>query len=156
MKRFLAGLIALPVLIIGLMAVSFLASQVHLTLREYPLAEAEPDWSVLAAEEIPSIVTRDADGDRRITQVWIAAVDSRLYLRTGDTRWFANLKRTPRLELRVGGVMYPCRTQLVTDPHEIDVVHGAFRARYPKRSAFFRSVGVSTNTVILLDCSSAV
>ena len=112
------------------------------------------DWAILAQEEIPSLVTIDADNSRRVTQVWIANIGQNIYLRTGDTRWFQNLQRKPELELRIGGLAYPCVTQTVTESETVAHVHEAFRAKYPKRSAMFRALGVSTNTVIQLNCKT--
>ena len=97
-------------------------------------------------------MTVDPDKSRRITQVWIANIGQSAYLRTGDSRWFKNLQREPQLELRIGGMSYPCGTQVVTDATTVTNVHEAFRAKYPKRSAMFRAMGVSTNTVLELNC----
>ena len=156
MKRVAAIVLGLPVLAIGLMGLSMLATQVYLAWKHYPTATQPPNWHALAVEEIPSIVTHDSDGSRRITQLWIAAVGDRAYLRTGESRWFANLNADPELDLRIGGMTYPCRVEVVADSAAKDAVNAAFLAKYPSRSAFFRSVGISTTNVLALTCMGEV
>lgn len=153
MRRFALIALAIPLATLILMATGFVISQVQLSSEVFPAAEREPNWQILAQEEIPSVVTFDADGDRRITQLWIASVNDTPYLRTGNTKWFANLERVPELELRIGGVMYPCRTSVVRDNAKAQQVHDAFYEKYPRRSDFFRTIGITTPTVIALDCS---
>ena len=152
MRRIIQILLAIPLAVLGLMTISFVGSQVYLAWKNYPAANQAPDWNLLAKEEIPSLVTVDPDESRRITQVWIANIGQTAYLRTGDSLWFRNLQRDPELELRIGGMSYPCGTQVVMDTTIAANVHEAFRAKYPKRSAMFRVLGVSTNTVLELDC----
>ena len=155
MKRIITILIAIPITVATLMAVSMGVSHLYLNWKTYPQAREAPDWTVLAQEEIPSLVTFDPDQSRRITQVWIANVGQDAYLRTSDTNWFQNLQRNPTLELRIGGVMFPCATEVISDPDTVDEVHEAFRTKYPRRSAMFRALGVATNTIIELDCQAA-
>lgn len=152
MKKWLSVLLLVPLALVLLLLLSFVLTQVKLRFQEFPPPTSVPDWEVLIQEEIPSVVTRDADGDRRITQVWIAGLDGEPYLRTGDSRWFANLKRDPNLELRIGGVMLRCVVQVVSDEALTTRVHAAFHEKYPQRSKFFRRVGISTPTALALDC----
>ena len=152
MKRVVVVALMLPVVAVGAVLLSFAVTQTYLVVHDYPIATQAPDWEVLAKEEIPSIVTLDADGSRRVTQLWIAAFGGKAYIRTGDTAWFANLERSPQLDLRIGGTTSPCATRVAHERTEIASVHEAFRAKYPRRSEFFRSIGISTNTVIALTC----
>ena len=151
--RVLLVTLGLPLALVALMGVTFGVSQVRLYTSEYPSATGVPDWPTLAIEEIPHVVTLDLDGSRRITQLWIAQVDGVAYLRTGDTQWFANLQRDPRLRLRIGGAEYVCEATTLQDARLADRVHAAFRAKYPRRSALFRSVGIQTQTVLKLGCN---
>jgi hypothetical protein len=93
-------------------------------------ATAPPDWKVLAEESTVEVVTRDPDGDARETTVWLVVVDGVGMIRTGSTRWFANLQRNPSLELRAAGAAYPMRVELVTDTEQIARVQAAFRTKY--------------------------
>ncbi len=153
MPRFIFILLAIPATIICLMGLGFVVSQVQLSGKIFPPSNSEPNWQMLTKEEVPSIVTTDANGDKRITQLWIISMDNTAYLRTGNTKWFANLERVPELELRIGGVMYPCRTSVVSDDAKVQEAHETFYAKYPRRSDFFRIIGISTNTVIALKCN---
>lgn len=95
-----------------------------------------PDWRALAAEEEVSLVTHDADGAVRDTTVWLAVVDGQGYLRTGDTRWRANLERDPDTAFRIAGVEYSLRAQHVTDPDLIDRINAVFREKYGSSDRF--------------------
>ena len=145
-----AGLGVTAVLAIGVL--SFLGTQVYHQVKSYPVSTSAPDWASVGSEEIPVIQTVDDDGDRRITQLWIAEVDGVGYLRTSDSRWYANLHRDPRLLLRIGGQEYRCGTSFVADPALEGRVHEAFFAKYPQRSRMFRKLGVTTEHVIALTC----
>ena len=154
LKRTLVVLLAIPGGLVLLMGGAFAIGQLLLSSKSFPPATGKPNWELLAQEEIPSVVTIDPDGDRRITQVWIVAVENLPYLRTSDTKWFANIQRKPVLELRIGGAMYSCGTQVVKDQARAAAVSQAFYAKYPRRSAMFRFFGISTDTVLALTCNA--
>ena len=59
-------------------------------------------------------------------------------------RWGRSSAKAPIVRLQLDGI----ESAIVADVHE------AFRMKYPKRSAMFRSLGVSTNTVIHLNCKT--
>jgi len=93
-------------------------------------AQATPDWTALAAEEEVQVATHDADGELRNTTIWLAVVDGQGYLRTGDTRWRANLEREPDTVFRSAGQEYAMRAQHVTDPELIARINAVFREKY--------------------------
>jgi hypothetical protein len=93
-------------------------------------ASAPPDWPALAAEPTIVVVTVDADGRERATTIWLVVVDGVGTIRTGSTRWFANLARDPTLRLRARDTEYPLRIERVTDPAEGALLDAAFRAKY--------------------------
>jgi len=93
-------------------------------------ATRAPDWAALADESTVVLVTRDADGDERVTTVWLVVVDGEGFIRTGATRWFANLERDPRLGFRAAGSEYPLAVEFVRDPEVGARVDAAFRAKY--------------------------
>ena len=152
MRRILLIIVAIPIVIFGLMGLSFVGTQLYLGWKTYPDAAEVPNWTLLAQEQIPSVLTIDEDGDRRVTQVWIAALEGKPYLRTGDSKWFSNLQRDGNLDLRIGGSRYPCAVSVVTDSAKTQAVNAAFFAKYPKRSKMFQFLGVSTTNVLALDC----
>lgn len=152
MQRLLWICLGFPFGALMLIVLGLFSSQVKLAWQDFPPAHQGPVWSVLNREEIPSIVTLDADGERRLTQVWIAVVANQAYLRTADSVWYENLVRNPRLDLRIAGLRYRCSTRFEQAQERVSAVHQAFRKKYPKRSAIFRLFGVSTPRVIALHC----
>ncbi len=118
-RRMTTAVIRSWTLALGLLFVSSLAR-----------AQAIPDWNTLAGEETVSLATHDADGALCDTTVWLAVVDGQGYLRTGNTRWRANLDREPDTEFRIAGKEYPLRAQQVTDADLIARINAEFRAKY--------------------------
>jgi hypothetical protein len=95
-----------------------------------PPATGAPDWASLGDEKVPQLVTHDADGDERITKLWISVVDGRAYLRTGGSRWNANLEREPRAELWIGEHAYPVGVTRVEDSDLRVRIEAGFREKY--------------------------
>lgn len=95
-----------------------------------PTAEGAPDWAAVGDEKVPRLVTRDADGNERITKLWILVVDGRAYLRTSNSRWNANLEREPRAELWIGERAYPVGVTRVEDPELRARIAAGFREKY--------------------------
>ena len=56
-----------------------------------PEAREAIDWSAVADEGTPTIVTRDPDGEPRETPIWFVVLEKRAYIRTGGTRCFLAL-----------------------------------------------------------------
>ena len=95
-----------------------------------------PDWASVADVGTIEVVTRDEGGDPRETTVWLIVVDGRGYLRTGGTRWGANLVRDPRAVLRIDETEYPMRVEFVEDDATREQVVAAFREKYGFTDAF--------------------
>jgi len=91
---------------------------------------AEIDWQLATAPDVVHIVTLDADGDVRDTKVWIAFEAGTGWLRTGNSRWFDNLRRDPNARLRTGAEELEVRAELVEDPQACARVDAAMRAKY--------------------------
>jgi hypothetical protein len=95
-----------------------------------PAADTRVDWTAVAEERVPVIVTRNPDGGERVTKLWLVVVDEQGLIRTGDTRWFRNIQRDPEVVVRVGGHAYPLRAEFVTDESLEERTHAAFREKY--------------------------
>jgi hypothetical protein len=95
-----------------------------------PAAETAVDWEAVAEEGTPVIVTRDPDGEERVTKLWLVVVDGQALIRTGDSRWFRNIERDPNVVLRIGGYAHPLRAELVTDESLEKRANAAFREKY--------------------------
>jgi hypothetical protein len=95
-----------------------------------PLTETAVDWTAVADEAIPEIVTQDADGEERVTKLWLVVLDGEGLIRTGDSRWYRNIERDPNVVFRVGGHAYPLRAEVVTDESLVERANTAFREKY--------------------------
>ena len=95
-----------------------------------PDATGSLDWSEVAEEQVPVLVTRDADGDPRVTKMWLAVVDGSGYVRTSETRWSANLQRNPDAVLRIGGAAHGVRAAPVDEATLRSAIDQAFREKY--------------------------
>jgi hypothetical protein len=88
------------------------------------------DWQPFQQEDVVEILTHDEDGATRETKVWIVVLDDTGYVRTGDSRWLANIRRGSEVSLRLGA------TEIVVDATETedaelwDRVEQAFKEKY--------------------------
>ena len=116
-----------------------------------PLAETALDWESVAEERVPAIVTRDPEGDERVTKLWLVVVDGQGLIRTGDTRWFRNIERDPNVVLRIGGHAHPLRAELIGDESLEKRVDAAFREKYGWQDRLIHLFGESdANTMRLV------
>jgi hypothetical protein len=88
------------------------------------------DWSRYSEEGTVTVLTTDEDGSIRETKVWLAVVEGKGYIRTGNTRWGGNVERNPEISLRIGETEIPLRAEFVTDEAEREAVKAALRARH--------------------------
>jgi hypothetical protein len=112
-----------------------------LACATYRPATGPVDWEAADSEWDVILVTEDPDGDVRETRVWLAIVDGVGTVRTGPTRWAANLKRDPQATLWAAGVAYPVRAEFVTDTSERDAIDVAFRTKYGWQDGMLRWFG---------------
>ncbi|MEX2208074.1 MAG: DUF2255 family protein [Myxococcota bacterium] len=88
------------------------------------------NWIAFADEDVIEILSHDPDGELRETKVWVGVIDGVGYVRTSDTRWHGNIAAEPNVVVRVGGVEYPLRAELVKDASLRARVNEVFRAKY--------------------------
>lgn len=93
-------------------------------------SDAPIDWRRIDEPWSLHVVTIDEDGDERVTRIWLALVDGRGALRTGDSRWWQNLQRDPALRIRVDGVDHPVVAEFVDDRETRARIDDAFVAKY--------------------------
>ena len=94
------------------------------------LRAAAESWSV-------HIVTRDRDGDERVTRIWIAALDGVGVIRTGNSRWWRNLERDRNCRIRVSGTDTPARVEVVAEHEEKARIDDVFLEKYGGQERFF-------------------
>jgi hypothetical protein len=72
--------------------------------------------------------------------LWLAVVDGEAYLASsllsGATNpelreWIQSIAIDPRVRVRIDGVVYPARLEIVSDPSQKARVFEAFRVKYP-------------------------
>ena len=94
-------------------------------------ARAHPvNWSQVADVGTIEIESTNEDGSARTTTVWLAVRKGEGYIRTGGTRWGANVERNPDVVVRIAGRDYPLRATRITDPVVLDEVNDVFRQKY--------------------------
>lgn len=92
---------------------------------------AEPDWEKLKDIGRIEVITHDEDGDARETTIWFAVLDGQGFIRTGSTTWGDNIQRNPAdVVLRIEGVEYPLRAEIIENDSLRERVVAAFRAKY--------------------------
>jgi hypothetical protein len=114
-------------------------------------ADAEyPDWSSVAEVPVIEIITTDADGDSRVTKVWFVLVDGEAYLRTNDSRWLANLRRSPELGLRIDGHDYEAAAREVPGDEIIESVDAASAEKYGWQETLIHPFRIRTPQILKL------
>lgn len=93
-------------------------------------AADEIDWCAAATPKVVRIITVDPDGDVREKKVWIVAHDGAAWLRTGNSRWLANIRRDANVKLRSGEHVLELRAEEVADEAARAQVNAAMRAKY--------------------------
>ena len=91
---------------------------------------AAPDWNAVADVGTIEILSTNEDGSKRETTIWLIVVEGQGYVRTGSTRWGANVERDPEVVVRIEGAEYPLRAERVTDSALVERLNQAFRAKY--------------------------
>jgi hypothetical protein len=115
-----------------------------------PAADTAIDWTAVAEEGVPTIVTQDPDGSERVTKLWLVVLDGEGLIRTDDTRWFRNIQRDPNVVFRVGGYAHPLRAELVTDDSLEERANAAFREKYGLQDWMIHPFGEPDKNVIRL------
>ena len=72
-------------------------------------------------------------GKPHTTPIWFVYDQGRLYLqagRGGKTDWYLNLKKNPQMTLKVGTLALSGKAKFITDPKEIERIHGLFASKY--------------------------
>ena len=101
-----------------------------LACTSIPVSTEAPDLTAIDDKWSIHVVTLDSDGNERVTRIWIALLDGDPVLRTGESRWWANLGRDPAIRIRLSGQDYAYRAKLVDDPQVRVRVDEIFLAKY--------------------------
>jgi hypothetical protein len=94
-------------------------------------AQAEfPDWNRFTDVQVIDVLTSDEDGKLRETPVWFVLLNSEPFLRTNDSRWLANIRRDPNLQIRIEGTVYEARAEEIPGREILEKVDIASRRKY--------------------------
>ena len=94
-------------------------------------AEGDPvDLQVATERWSVHIMTRDQDGDERVTRIWLAALNGVGVIRTNDSRWWRNLERDRNCRIRVSETDYPARVEFVAEHEEKARIDDVFLEKY--------------------------
>lgn len=88
-----------------------------------PQAALDENWSI-------HVVTVDADGDDRVTRIWIAFLEGEPVIRTNQSRWWNNLERDPAIRIRLSGRDYLFRSEPVDEAELRRRIDQAFLEKY--------------------------
>jgi hypothetical protein len=95
------------------------------------LEPAPTDWTSLASVQEIQVLSENPDGTPHETTVWLAVVDGKGFIRTGNTSWYPNLEQRPNIGVRVANREYAVRADLVEEDEALrDRVLAAFRTKY--------------------------
>lgn len=97
------------------------------------------DWEQLDDHAVVEVVTRDPDGDLRVTKVWVVRLEGDAYLRTSRSRWLENLRREPELTVRAGGCEFAARAEEVPGDAIVAAVDRASRDKYGWQERFIHA-----------------
>ena len=93
----------------------------------------------LAAEQYCYLTTVGrVTGNPHTIEIWFARVGSTAYLLAGGgdaSDWVRNIRREPRVGLRIGDDDMICRARVVEDPQEDALARGLLLDKYAPRSS---------------------
>ncbi len=65
--------------------------------------------------------------------IWFVYNQGHLYLQSGKggkTDWYQNLQKNPQITLKIDTLTLNGRAKFITDPQEVERIHGLFRNKY--------------------------
>ena len=89
-----------------------------------------PEWSSVADVQTIQVITEKEDGMKLDTTVWLVVVDEQGYIRTGSTRWGANVQRNPEVEIRIDDAGHAVLVHFVENDGLRQQITDAFREKY--------------------------
>jgi hypothetical protein len=88
------------------------------------------DWNAVSDVGTIHIVTTNEDGTPRTTRIWLVVWQGNGYIRTGRTRWRADIERNPDVVIRIDEDEHPLRATEITDPETREAIAKVFREKY--------------------------
>jgi len=110
----------------------------------------ELDWEKYADVKVIEIVTVDPDGDLRETPVWFVLLEGAAYLRTSRSRWLENIRRDPKVVIRIEDEEFPLLAHAVEGEEIIGRVDTASREKYGWQEAMIHVFRLRTPDILKL------
>ena len=97
------------------------------------------DWNSIA--DVPEIQLETTPADPYSINVWFVVVDSEAYIASSllmgpeipeEREWIRKIANDPQVRLRIEGILYAARVEIVADSGLKTRVFEAFRAKYPQ------------------------
>jgi hypothetical protein len=113
-------------------------------------AAEELDWEKYADVKVIDVVTVDPDGDLRKTPVWFVLLEGAAYLRTSRSRWLENIRRDPKVVIRIKDEEFPLLAHAVEGEEIIQRVDTASREKYGWQEAMIHVFRFRTPDILRL------
>ena len=110
----------------------------------------ELDWEKYADVKVIEVVTVDPDGDLRETPVWFVLLEGAAYLRTSRSRWLENIRRDPKVVIRIEDEEFPLLAHAVEGEEIIGRVDTASREKYGWQEAMIHVFRFRTPDILRL------
>jgi hypothetical protein len=110
----------------------------------------ELDWEKYADVKVIEVVTVDPDGDLRETPVWFVLLEGAAYLRTSRSRWLENIRRDPKVVIRIEDEEFPLLAHAVEGEEIIGRVDTASREKYGWQEAMIHVFRLRTPDILKL------
>jgi hypothetical protein len=110
----------------------------------------ELDWEKYADVKVIEVVTVDPDGDLRETPVWFVLLEGAAYLRTSRSRWLENIRRDPKVVIRIQDEEFPLLAHAVEGEEIIGRVDTASREKYGWQEAMIHVFRFRTPDILKL------
>jgi hypothetical protein len=105
-----------------------------------PVAYVLAHWALIeVGREVIVLRTQERDGSWLESRLWIVDDGGAAWLHGGDSRWMANLRARPEVEIERQGETHRYRATPVPGPHPR--VHELLRAKYGIADRWVRFVG---------------
>jgi len=97
-----------------------------------PVAKA--DLEKVASESTVDLTTTGRKSGKAHTKpIWFVYDQGHLYLQSGKggkSDWYQNLKKDPRMTLKIGTVTFQGKAKFIDDERETERIHSLFSAKY--------------------------
>jgi hypothetical protein len=108
------------------------------------------DWNEIANRKVVELITSDPETGEYVAKVWFVVIDGAAYLRTGPTRWLANLRRQHDAVVRVEQQSYGVRAEEIADPAVAKRVEAELKEAYGRLHRMRRNKVQGVPTIVRL------